>query len=194
MLLELETDSTEEQADEILGRLQKMGYEGRLLRDGSRLLVHIVDQYGGSSRAIRGIPGVAAARRTPRSLRPFYPYHVINWSIISLGLLTVLVLLAGWLPPGLGPNVDLQAPPPGLGPPWYFRGLDQFLLFFPEALAPLAVLAATLFWVVLFALPWLDRSAGHTPRQRPIAVFLGVLTIVVFLFFSFQGLTGGVEP
>ena len=42
-----------------------------------------------------------------------------------------------------------------------------------------AVVVPTIFVVLLFAVPWLDRQPGHDAVKRPFATVVGLLVVVV---------------
>ncbi|HEY6710780.1 MAG TPA: cytochromesubunit B of the bc complex-like protein [Rubrobacter sp.] len=65
-------------------------------------------------------------------------------------------------------------------PEWFFF-YEQMLTFFPGyALISFgAVVVPTIFVVLLFAVPWLDRQPGHDTRRRPFATVVGLLVVVV---------------
>jgi quinol-cytochrome oxidoreductase complex cytochrome b subunit len=56
-------------------------------------------------------------------------------------------------------------------------------MFFPGyALIPFgAVVVPTIFIVLLFAVPWLDRGPSYSPLRRPFATVIGLLVVVVVL-------------
>jgi menaquinol-cytochrome c reductase cytochrome b/c subunit len=55
------------------------------------------------------------------------------------------------------------------------------LMFFPGyALIPFgAVVVPTVFIVLLYAVPWLDRQPGHDILRRPFATVVGLLVVIV---------------
>jgi quinol-cytochrome oxidoreductase complex cytochrome b subunit len=57
------------------------------------------------------------------------------------------------------------------------------LMFFPgyALIAFGAVVVPTIFIVLLFALPWLDREPTHSALKRPFAAIVGILIVVVVL-------------
>jgi quinol-cytochrome oxidoreductase complex cytochrome b subunit len=57
------------------------------------------------------------------------------------------------------------------------------LMFFPGyALVPFgAVVVPTIFILLLFAVPWLDRGPVHSPFRRPFAAVVAILVVVVVL-------------
>jgi menaquinol-cytochrome c reductase cytochrome b/c subunit len=66
-------------------------------------------------------------------------------------------------------------------PEWFFFFYEQMLMFFPGyALISFgAVVVPTIFIVLLFAVPWLDRGPQFSALRRPFASIIGILVIVV---------------
>jgi quinol---cytochrome c reductase cytochrome c subunit, bacillus type len=66
-------------------------------------------------------------------------------------------------------------------PEWFFFFYEQMLMFFPGyALISFgAVVVPTIFVVLLYALPWLDRQPSHATLRRPFATVVGLLVVVV---------------
>jgi quinol-cytochrome oxidoreductase complex cytochrome b subunit len=67
-------------------------------------------------------------------------------------------------------------------PEWFFFFYEQMLMFFPGyALVSFgAVVVPTIFIVLLFAVPWLDRSPQHySAVSRPFATIIGILVVVI---------------
>ncbi|HSA95098.1 MAG TPA: cytochrome bc complex cytochrome b subunit [Acidobacteriota bacterium] len=98
---------------------------------------------------------------TPPSL-PFWPNFVLREAGVWLVLLGLLLTVAVFLAPGLGPRADLMAPAPeGIRPEWYFLFMFQTLKLFPAKVLGLnGEMIAVLFMMagmaaVLF-LPFID--------------------------------------
>jgi len=69
-------------------------------------------------------------------------------------------------------------------PEWFFFFYEQMLMFFPGyALISFgAVVVPTIFIMVLFAVPWLDRSPQHySAISRPFATVIGILVVVIVI-------------
>src|SRR5215218_1207385 len=68
-------------------------------------------------------------------------------------------------------------------PEWFFFFYEQMLMFFPGyALISFgAVVVPTIFIVLLFAVPWLDRGPVHSPLRRPFAAIVAILVVIVVL-------------
>ena len=51
----------------------------------------------------------------------------------------------------------------------------------------IGIMASNVPFILLFIWPFLDRSPHRHPRKRPIAVSIGILAIVLALFFGTLG-------
>jgi quinol-cytochrome oxidoreductase complex cytochrome b subunit len=76
-------------------------------------------------------------------------------------------------------------------PEWFFFFYEQMLMFFPGyALISFgAVVVPTIFVVLLFALPWLDRTPNYSLIKRPFASVIGLLVIVTVILNMLLGLS-----
>jgi quinol-cytochrome oxidoreductase complex cytochrome b subunit len=192
MILVLRQGATAAQVDAVLHRLEASGLRSRAMQGAGRPLIHVLTQDAELPADLLHAEGIEtvlhpSGGRPEHLARPFYPYHFINWCIAALALLCALALLAAFLPPGLGPPVDLEHPPERIGPPWFFRGLEQFLMLFPPGLAWLGAALAVLAWVVVFLLPRLDRSRPGSVG-RGVVLGLGLAAVVAAIWLSLRGL------
>jgi quinol-cytochrome oxidoreductase complex cytochrome b subunit len=176
----------EDGAREVLARLGALGLDGRLVRAGSRALIHVVRGCLGDARVAAIVP--TSGPRVRRAGRRFYPYHALRLGAGGLALLALLVALAGFFPPIAG-GEPLGAEPDARAIwPWYLailRGLYDVVPARPTWLAPGAALA--LLGVVL-ALPWLDRTRCSSLRARIPVLGAGLLLLGVFAALAAIGL------
>jgi quinol-cytochrome oxidoreductase complex cytochrome b subunit len=88
------------------------------------------------------------------------------------------------------PAADPAVTPPGIHPPWYLLAahavVESSPSFLPRRAGGLAVDLALL---ALILLPFFDRSAGTTARERRIALALGVAAFVLWIALSWHGYT-----
>jgi quinol-cytochrome oxidoreductase complex cytochrome b subunit len=165
VIVVLERGASGEEVRGILASLASLGLEAREISGGGRSLVHVVRGPTRRARKLLAHGRVVAlvptsGPRIRREGRRFYPYHFIGWCAAALVASGVLVLLAGVLPPGLGPSFDALDPPaPAAAPlPWYLlpaRGLSRLL---PDGLRWVGGLAVLLVLALLVALPFVDRA------------------------------------
>ncbi|MHB8177525.1 MAG: cytochrome b N-terminal domain-containing protein [Vulcanimicrobiaceae bacterium] len=104
----------------------------------------------------------------PRPLKKgrFYPDQVFMDTVVSFGVFIVILLLAWFAPPFLdakaNPNVFFIP-----YPAWYFLSLFGLLNLVPHQFDLFAtIVIPTAFIIILFAVPWLDRSISRTTGSR----------------------------
>ena len=115
-------------------------------------------------------------------LVPFFPRVALRYALGIVAFLFVLMALVFYAPNLFFPadhqvSADPFETPPNVKPEWYFLWAYQLPRLIPEALA-LALQGVAL--VVLFALPFIDRSPHRHPRDRPlISAGLGLVLAVL---------------
>jgi ubiquinol-cytochrome c reductase cytochrome b subunit len=114
-------------------------------------------------------------------------YNMLILAALMCGALVTLVILA---PAPFLPAADPAVTPPGIHPPWYLLAahavVESSPSFLPRRAGGLAVDLALL---ALILLPFFDRSAGTTARERRIALALGVAAFVLWIALSWHGYT-----
>ncbi|MBI3893831.1 MAG: cytochrome b N-terminal domain-containing protein [Candidatus Wallbacteria bacterium] len=121
----------------------------------------------------------------------FYPDHA--WKDAAAGLALTIALLAlasGWPP---GPGIPAMDAPPNFvpRPEWYFLPLFELLHFFPGSSIVLgAHILPGLAFLILLALPWIERGPQRRPAGRKWPLFAGMVTavtvVVLFLMAVFE--------
>lgn len=190
MILVLDPSATAEQTAEVLEELARRGCSGQVLQTASGPVVHVTGGRARRARRLRALDQVLEIVPTsgPRVRREgwrFYPYHFVNWSAFGVVLLGLLVLLAGWLPTGIGDEVDYRHPAESVSQPWYLRVPLAFAGLFPAALAWLGWLLLAALCLAFFLLPLLDRSGPDSvwgPRLRVLGALGLVATVVLVLW------------
>ncbi len=109
---------------------------------------------------------------------PFWPGQVWKDGVVAL---LFLLILAGWAyshPAPLGAVAD-PSKAYEARPEWYFMFLFQILRYFhgPYEVVGTFVLPS-LFFIILFFWPLLDRSPARDPRRRPIAMGMLVISTI----------------
>ncbi|MBM2850060.1 MAG: hypothetical protein HW418_3002 [Anaerolineales bacterium] len=109
---------------------------------------------------------------------PFFPDIIFKDVLVSLLVFVILVSLAYFL----GVPTEARADPADTSytprPEWYFLFLFQLLKYFPGSLEVIGVMVIpTLGILLLFALPFIDRSPKRHFLNRPLAS-LGALVAV----------------
>ncbi len=120
----------------------------------------------------------------------FYPSFLFKEIVVMMLIfILVAVILALVFPVGLGdpadPTDNLFVPKPE----WYFMSLYELLKFFPgklEVIATAIIPAGGI--VILFLIPFLDKSPEKRPRKRPISMILMLLAVAAIMALTIMGL------
>lgn len=113
----------------------------------------------------------------------FFPGQVLKDLYVSTALLIACCVLSYAAPAPLSEPADTATIDYVPRPEWFFFFYEQMLMFFPgyALIAFGAVVVPTIFIVLLFAVPWLDREPVYSPLKRPFAVVVGVLILIVVI-------------
>jgi menaquinol-cytochrome c reductase cytochrome b/c subunit len=111
---------------------------------------------------------------------PFFPDQILIEGYFCVLLLLIVTALSYLAPAPLLEPADTATVTYVPRPEWFFF-YEQMLMFFPGyALISLgAVVVPTIFVVLLYAVPWLDRQPAHDTRRRPFATVVGLLVVGV---------------
>src|SRR5437763_6869142 len=118
----------------------------------------------------------------------FFLRDLIGW-ILAIGVLAALAALFPW---ELGEKADPFAPAPaGIKPEWYFLFMFQTLKFIPAKILifdgeVIGILAFGLCGLLLFLVPFLDKSPVH-PKRRLIFNLCGVLALLYIAVMTVVG-------
>jgi mono/diheme cytochrome c family protein len=117
--------------------------------------------------------------------RPFFPDILFKDAVVSLFVLLVLVALSYFI----GAPLESRANPNDAAytprPEWYFLFLFQLLKYFPGQLEVVGVfLLPTAVILLLFVLPFLDRSPRRHPLARPVVSGVAILMVLGILGLS----------
>jgi ubiquinol-cytochrome c reductase cytochrome b subunit/menaquinol-cytochrome c reductase cytochrome b/c subunit len=125
--------------------------------------------------------------------KPFFPYAVAKdgamAAIVILTIMALSIVLGAELGPKANPVTTTYTP----RPEWYFFFLFEVLrLIKPPGFVPLATFGVpTICMIMLFLLPFFDRSPERRPQRRPIAVLAGILVIGAMGLLTYQGAVAG---
>jgi hypothetical protein len=182
MILLLKHDATEASVRELKEAVQALGLSTAPLDDGRGSALEVV---GADPSRVLGLRGLAAieeilTRRTPLTGgEPVWPHFTLRLGIVTLLLLALLSILAGFFPVGLGDRAGGSLSPEPLAVEWYLRPL----LGFGRLLGPFARIGTALFWILFFVWPFLDRE--DTPRRRILLKVMGGALIALLLALGF---------
>lgn len=124
----------------------------------------------------------------PKHGIPFFPVHVCKEGIVAVLLLAVLVTLSILSPWEIGEPANALVTPEHIKPEWYFLPSYQLLKYFEGPYGAFyGILACSLPFALLLLWPFLDRGKHRHPRQRPIAVSVGLLGLIGALVLGCLG-------
>ena len=126
--------------------------------------------------------------RTMKFVPNFLLRDLIGW-ILAIGVLAALAALFPW---ELGEKADPFAPAPaGIKPEWYFLFMFQTLKYVPAKIMGLdgevlAIMAFNLVALLLFIVPFIDRSPDNA-RRRLVLNIIGVLALLYIVVMTIIG-------
>ena len=125
----------------------------------------------------------------PDETMAFFPKQVLYDGTVTALILVACVVLSWVSPAPLTEPADPATVTYIPRPEWFFFFYEQMLMFFPGyALIGFgAVVIPTIFVLLLFVVPWLDRGPSYSPLKRPFATvmaFLVVVTIVLNMLLA----------
>ncbi len=126
--------------------------------------------------------------------KPFFPYAVAKDSIMAAIVLLVIMLLSLEFGAELGPKVNPTTTTYVPRPDWYFFFLFEILRVMrnvPKFTDMATIGVPTLCMIMLFLLPFYDRSPERLITRRPVALASGLATIVVIAFLTYSGANTG---
>jgi menaquinol-cytochrome c reductase cytochrome b/c subunit len=125
--------------------------------------------------------------------KPFFPYAVAKDSIMAVVVMAAIITMSIVLGAELGPKVDPTTTTYTPRPEWYFFFLFEVLrVIKPSSLTPLAAIGVpTICMILLFLLPFYDRSPERRPERRPIAMAAAFFTIAAMAFLTYEGAHAG---
>src|ERR1700754_2721631 len=125
--------------------------------------------------------------------KPFFPYAVAKDSIMAAIVLGIIITMSIVLGAELGPKADPTTTTYVPRPEWYFFFLFELLrVIKPSVLVPLATIGIpTICMILLFLLPFYDRSPERRPERRPIATAAGIFTIAAMGYLTYLGAAAG---
>ena len=125
--------------------------------------------------------------------KPFFPYAVAKDGAMACVVLLVIITMSIVLGAELGPKADPTTTTYVPRPEWYFFFLFELLrIIKPNYLTPLATIGVpTIAMILLFLLPFYDRSPERRPERRPVATTAGILTIAAMAYLTYSGAHAG---
>jgi ubiquinol-cytochrome c reductase cytochrome b subunit/menaquinol-cytochrome c reductase cytochrome b/c subunit len=126
--------------------------------------------------------------------KPFFPYAVAKDGAMACIVMAVIIFLSLMFGAELGPKADPTTTTYVPRPDWYFFFLFEVLRVMRNVpkFTPMATIGVpTICMILLFLLPFYDRSPERRIERRPIAFAAGVTTIAAMLYLTFSGANTG---
>src|SRR5277367_92734 len=126
--------------------------------------------------------------------KPFFPYAVAKDSIMMVIVMVVIMLLSLLFGAELGPKVNPTTTTYVPRPDWYFYFLFEVLRVMkniPKFTDLATIGVPTICMILLFLLPFYDRSPERRIERRPVALAAGVITILAMAFLTYSGANTG---
>jgi ubiquinol-cytochrome c reductase cytochrome b subunit/menaquinol-cytochrome c reductase cytochrome b/c subunit len=125
--------------------------------------------------------------------KPFFPYAVAKDAWMAVIVMFVIIFLSLMFGAEIGPKADPTTTTYVPRPEWYFFFLFEVLrVVKPPAFTPFATIGVpTICMILLFLLPFYDRSPERRPERRPIATSAGIFTIAAMGYLTYLGAAAG---
>jgi ubiquinol-cytochrome c reductase cytochrome b subunit/menaquinol-cytochrome c reductase cytochrome b/c subunit len=126
--------------------------------------------------------------------KPFFPYAVAKDSVMAVVVLAVIIFLALLFGAVIGPKVDPTTTTYVPRPDWYFFFLFEVLRVMkniPKFTDLATIGVPTVCMILLFLLPFYDRSPERRIERRPVALAAGITTIFAMAFLTYSGANTG---
>jgi quinol-cytochrome oxidoreductase complex cytochrome b subunit len=116
--------------------------------------------------------------------RPFFPNHFLKEVIAVYLVIGILLTLAIIYPFPLNEKANPFQTPEGIKPEWYLMYAYQFLKYVPKVMG---LVTMGLFALLLFLIPFFDRSPHRHPRKRKLVTSLGAVVLFLALVLGILG-------
>jgi menaquinol-cytochrome c reductase cytochrome b/c subunit len=125
--------------------------------------------------------------------KPFFPYAVAKDAMMAVIVMIVIIFLSLVFGAELGPKADPTTTTYVPRPEWYFFFLFEVLrVIKPPVFTPFATIGVpTICMILLFLLPFYDRSPERRIERRPIALAAGIATILTIAYLTYEGAAAG---
>jgi menaquinol-cytochrome c reductase cytochrome b/c subunit len=114
-----------------------------------------------------------------------FPHLLIEEFLSLLIVTTALIVFSTFVNAPLRELANPNLTPNPSKAPWYFLGLQELLRYFHPMVA--GVLVPTLFFGLLFVLPYADRNPSNKPGDRKLAIVLFTMLLMLFAVLTIIG-------
>ena len=126
--------------------------------------------------------------------KPFFPYAVAKDAAMACVVMAVIITMSLVLGAELGSKANPTTTTYVPRPEWYFFFLFEVLRVMKTVpkFTPMATIGVpTICMILLFLLPFYDRSPERNIARRPVALSAGVVTILAMAFLTYSGANTG---
>jgi ubiquinol-cytochrome c reductase cytochrome b subunit/menaquinol-cytochrome c reductase cytochrome b/c subunit len=125
--------------------------------------------------------------------KPFFPYAVAKDAVMAAIVMLVIIFLSLMFGAEMGPKADPTTTTYVPRPDWYFFFLFEVLrVIKPPVFTPMATIGVpTICMILLFLLPFYDRSPERRIERRPVALAAGLATIFAMAYLTYEGANAG---
>ena len=126
--------------------------------------------------------------------KPFFPYAVAKDGTMAAIVMLLIIFLALLFGAEVGPKANPTTTTYVPRPDWYFYFLFEVLRVMKNVrvFTPMAAIGVpTICMILLFLLPFYDRSPERRIERRPIALAAGVATIAAMAYLTYTGADTG---
>jgi ubiquinol-cytochrome c reductase cytochrome b subunit/menaquinol-cytochrome c reductase cytochrome b/c subunit len=126
--------------------------------------------------------------------KPFFPYAVAKDGTMAAIVMLVIIFLALMFGAEMGPKANPTTTTYVPRPDWYFYFLFEVLRVMKNVpkFTPMAAIGVpTICMILLFLLPFYDRSPERRIERRPIALAAGIATIAAMAYLTYTGANTG---
>jgi ubiquinol-cytochrome c reductase cytochrome b subunit/menaquinol-cytochrome c reductase cytochrome b/c subunit len=126
--------------------------------------------------------------------KPFFPYAVTKDAVMACIVMAVIIFLSLMFGAELGPKANPTTTTYVPRPDWYFFFLFEVLRVMRNVpkFTPMATIGVpTICMILLFLLPFYDRSTERRIERRPIALAAGITTIAAMAYLTYSGANTG---
>jgi quinol---cytochrome c reductase cytochrome c subunit, bacillus type len=114
-----------------------------------------------------------------------FPHLLIQEMLSLIIVSTALIVFSSFVNAPLRELANANLTPNPSKAPWYFLGLQELLRYFHPMVA--GVLVPTLFFGLLFVLPYADRNPSTKPGDRKVAMVLFTMLLMFFAILTIIG-------
>lgn len=135
--------------------------------------------------------------KTKQDTIPFHPYYTFK-DLYGIGIFLIIYLYFVFFAPNSLGDADNYIPanpmvtPIHIVPEWYFLPFYAILRSIPSKLGGVLAMFGAI--MILFALPWLDKSETRSGHYRPMFKIFLAIFIVVFIALGYIGGQPPEEP